>query len=94
MAGDRLAGDSYLPIAIDEVEPGVLEGYSEVLNLRIRWDQGELLWIDPATNAPVPKHHQTMEERDQERARAERAEERVRQLAEELRQLRESQGNT
>ena len=108
LAGDRLAGDSYLPIAIDEVEPGVLEGYSEVLNLRIRWDQGELLWIDPATNAPVPKHHQTMEERDQaleernrareqrdqERERAERAEERVRQLAEELRQLRESQGNT
>ncbi len=101
LAGDRLAGDSYVPIDITETEPGVLEGYSEVLNLRIRWDHGELLWIDPATDAPVPRHHQTIEraeraeaERDQERARAELAENRARQLAEELRRTRESQENS
>ena len=100
LAGDQLAGDSYVPIDVREVEPGVLEGYSEVLNLRIRWERGQLLWIDPATNAPVPRHHETIEraeraeaERDQERARAERAEESARQLAEELRQIRESQEN-
>ena len=98
LAGDRLEGDSYLPIDITEIGPGVLEGYSEVLNLRIRWANGELLWIDPATNAPVPRHHQTIlerdqarEERDRERARAELAEERAEQLAEELRRIRENQ---
>ena len=107
LAGDRLEGDSYVPIAIAEVEPGVLEGYSEVLHLRIRWANGELLWVDPATNAPVPRHHQTIqradqaeaerdqarEERDRERARAELAEERAEQLAEELRRIRENPGN-
>ena len=101
LAGDRLVGDSYVPIVIEEVESAVLEGFSEVLNLRIRWDHGQLLWIDPATNAPVPRHHQTIQraeraeaERDRERARAEQAEERSRQLEEELRRLRESQGST
>ena len=101
LAGDRLAGDSYVPMPISEIEPGILEGHSEVLNLRIRWERGELLWIDPATNAPVPRHHETIEraeraeaERDQERARAERAEDTARQLAEELRRIRENQGNT
>ena len=100
LAGDRLVGDSYVPIVIEEVESAVLEGFSEVLNLRIRWDHGQLLWIDPATNAPVPRHHQTIQraeraeaERDRERARAEQAEERSRQLEEELRRFRESQGN-
>ena len=91
LAGDRLAGDSYVPIAITEIEPGVLEGYSEVLNLRIRWDHGELLWIDPATDAPVPRHRETIERAERAEERAERAEEKVRQLAEELRQIRGSQ---
>ncbi len=93
LAGDRLAGDSYVPIAITETEPGVLEGYSEVLNLRIRWDHGELLWIDPATDAPVPRHRETIERAERAEERAERAEERVRQLAEELRQIRGNQEN-
>ena len=100
LAGERLVGDSYVPIAMEEIEAGVLEGYSQVLNLRIRWDHGELLWIDPATNAQVPRHHQTiaerdraLEERDRERARAEQAEERAKLLEEEIRRIRESQGN-
>lgn len=93
LAGDRLVGDSYVPIAIREIEPGILEGYSEVLNLRIRWEQGQLLWIDPATNAPVPRHRQTMAERDQALTRAERAEERANQLEEELSRLREKEEN-
>ena len=86
LAGDQLVEDSYVPIEIREVEPGVLEGYSEVLNLRIRWERGQLLWIDPATNAPVPRHRQTMAERDQAMARANR-------LEAELSRLRENQGN-
>ena len=100
LAGDKLVGDSYVPIDVREVEPGVLEGCSEVLNLRIRWEQGRLLWIDPATNAPVPRHRQTMAERDRvqverDRAmtRAEQAEERANQLEAELSRLRETPGN-
>ena len=94
LAGDQLAGDSYAPVAIREVEPGVLEGYSEVLNLIIRWEQGRLLWIDPATNAPVPRHRQTIAERDRAIARAEQAEERANQLEIELSRLREDIGNS
>ena len=93
LAGDQLVGDSYAPIEVREVEPGVLEGYSEVLNLRIRWQQGHLLWIDPATNAPVPRHRQTIAERDQAMTRAEQAEERANRLEAELSRLRENQGN-
>ena len=94
LAGDRLVGDSYAPIAITEIEPGVLEGRSEILNLSIRWRRGELQWIDPATNAPIPRHHETIERA--ERAEAERDLERarVRQLAEELRRIREEQGTS
>ncbi len=93
LAGDQLVGDTYVPIEVREVEPGVLEDYSEVLNLRIRWQQGQLLWIDPATNAPVPRHRQTMAERDQAMTRAEQAEERANRLEGELSRLRENQGN-
>ena len=96
LAGDRLVGDYYVPIAIEEAEPGVLEGYSEVLNLKIRWERGRLLWLDPATNAPIPRLPQTIEERDQAReernqAREERnqAQEERNQAWEELDQARE-----
>ena len=40
LAGDRLAGGGYEPVPIETVEEGVLQGYSSVLNLLIRWDQG------------------------------------------------------
>ena len=42
LAGDRLEGDAYHPMPIDEVAPDVLQGYSPVLNLIIRWDHGTL----------------------------------------------------
>ena len=54
LAGDRLEGGEYRPVSIDEVAPGVVQGYSPALNLIIRWDHGHLVWIDPATEAPHP----------------------------------------
>ena len=36
LAGDRLADGQYEPIPIEEIEEGVLQGYSRVLNL-FRW---------------------------------------------------------
>ena len=80
LAGDLLEGDSYRPIPIDEIMPGVLQGYSLALNLIIRWDHGQLVWIDPATEAPILTYE------DQQR-RADEAEERVRELEQEVRRL-------
>ena len=70
LAGDRLAVDGYEPVPIETVEEGVLQGYSRVLNLLIRWDHGQLGWHDPETG----QHIATFE---QERVRAETAEEQV-----------------
>ena len=84
LAGDRLVEGQYLPIAIEELPNGILQGFSAVLNLYIRWEDGQLGWHDPATG----RHIATF---DDERARADNAEERVRELEEELRRLRDSQ---
>ena len=81
LAGDRLADGAYQPIAIEEFPDGSLQGFSEVLNLHIRWEQGQLRWHDPATG----RHIATF---DDERARADNAEARVSELEEELRRLR------
>ena len=87
--GDRLAGDSleggvYLPLPTEEVSPGVLQGYSPVLNLVLRWDHGELVWVDPATEAPILTY-------EDQRERADRAEARVREMEDEFRRLREGE---
>ena len=42
LAGDRLVEGRYEPIPIETVEEGVLQGYSSVLNLLIRWDHEDL----------------------------------------------------
>ena len=65
LAGDRLVDGRYEPIPIKELEDGVLQGYSEALNLLIRWERGELRLHDPATG----RHIATFED---ERARANR----------------------
>ena len=81
LAGDILEGNAYRPVRIDEVEEGVVQGYSPVLNLIVRWDQGTLVWVDPATERPILTYEDQLE-------RAERAEARARELEEELRRLR------
>ncbi len=81
LAGDILEGDSYRSVPIDEVAPGVLQGYSPVLNLIIRWDHGRLVWVDPSMERPILTYE------DQE-SRADEAEARVRILEEEIRRLR------
>ena len=81
LAGDRLAGQEYEPIPIEEVGPSVLQGYSAVLGLLLRWEQGTLVWIDPATEAPILTY-------EDQRDRADRAEARNRELEEELHRLR------
>ena len=98
LAGDRLVGDAYQPIPIEEIAPGVLQGYSQALNLFIRWDHGRLVWIDPATEAPILTYEdqEARADRAEERAnleesRADRAEARLREVEDELHRLRGEQ---
>ena len=81
LAGDRLVNGLYVPIDIEELSEDVLQGYSEALGLYLRWERGELGWYDPATG----QHIATF---DTERARADRAEARIRELEARLSQER------
>ena len=102
LAGDRLVEGQYEPITITETGDGALQGYSTVLNILIRWDNGQLRWYDPETNEEVPTFDQEREGRLAEREariqaenRADTAEARVRELEEELkRRNRGSQGES
>ena len=79
LAGDRLSAEGqYRPIAIERLADGTLQGYSAALGLYLRWEGGQLRWHDPTTG----QHIVTLED---ERARADRAEARARELEPELR---------
>ncbi len=93
LAGDRLAEGRYEPVPIEEVEDGVLQGYSAVLGLIVRWERGALRWHDPETGQEIPTFEQELEGRlaaEQAQAQAEEgrlaAEARVRELEAELAQ--------
>ena len=81
LAGDRLADGQYDPIQIDELPDGSLQGHSDILNLDLRWTDGQLVWYDPATGEPIVSLESEREARVQ-------AEDRVRELEEEIRRLR------
>ena len=79
LAGDMLVEGEYRPVAIETLEDGVLQGYSPALDLHIRWEREQLGWYDPATG----RHIATFESEREDRLRAEA---RVRELEELLRQ--------
>ena len=90
LAGDRLAADGqYQPVPIEEVTEGILQGYSRVLNLLLRWENGQLRWHDPATG----RHIATFEDEREARLRAQeevREEREARAREREARQLAEA----
>ena len=49
LAGDRLVDGQYVPITIEELPDGNLQGYSAALNLNLQGYSGLLVWHDPAT---------------------------------------------
>ena len=53
LAGDRLVNGEYQPIAIERMPGGILQGYSPVLNLLLRWENGELRWHNPVTGEHI-----------------------------------------
>ena len=84
LAGDRLVEGRYEPIPIVERSADVLEGHSEAIGLRLRWRNGELDWIDPATDRPIPSF-------DDEREARLAAEARVLELEQALRRVQGSE---
>ena len=91
LAGDRLVQGRYEPIPIEEIEEGILQGYSAALGLLVRWERGQLRWHDPRTEREIPTFEQEREARlaEQEARLAEQearlaAEARVRELEAEL----------
>ena len=88
LGGDMLEDGQYRPAAIEEVGDGALQGYSPVLDLYLRWERGELAWIDPATGQPIATLEDERARADSAETRADSAEARVRELEEENRQLR------
>ena len=53
-AGDRLADGRYEPILIETMEDGILQCYSALLNLFIRWENGERRGIRWRGRQPAP----------------------------------------
>ena len=88
LAGDRLADGEYRPIAIEEIEAGVLRGYSTVLNLILEWRDGQLNWIDPRTGKHISTLEQERDGRLAEREARLAAEARIRALEAELSRLK------
>ena len=53
LAGDRLVNGVYQPIPIQQISDEILQGYSQVLNLILRWENGELRWHNPQTGQHI-----------------------------------------
>ena len=91
LAGDRLADGEYEPILIETLPDGNLRGYSPMLELYLRWEDGALVFSDPATGRPIASLEDERQARaaaearaEAQQVRAEAAEARVRELEEKL----------
>ena len=78
LAGDRLENGVYVPLPIEELPEGILQGYSSALILNLRWAKGQLQWHDPSTGDYLPTF-------ESERVARLKAEGRIRELEEKLR---------
>ena len=87
LAGDRLVGGGYVAIEIEDIADGVLQGYSAALGLYLRWERGELRFLDPETGRSLATLADERERAEAAEARAEAAEARVRELEAHLREL-------
>ena len=102
VAGERLVDGVYESIEVEQVDGDTLQGHSDVLDLDIRWHDGQLEWYDPATGRHIVTLDDERARADVERARADVAETRAdderaariqvearnREIEEELRRLR------
>ena len=77
LAGDRLEGGVYRPIAIEALEEDILQGRSAVLHLDLRWEHGQLKWHDPETGRHIATYDDQAARAEGAEARAEGAEARA-----------------
>ena len=103
LKGYRLVGNGYEEIAVQEVRPGVFEGYCAALDLILRVEDGSLGMYNPAIGEHIPTFQSERARAEAERAaradaetradtaeaRADTAEAQVRELKAELDRLRE-----
>ena len=68
LAGDRLVDGVYQPILIERIDDRTHQGYSAVLDLHLRWEDGRLGWYDPATGRHITRFR---DERDRANAEQE-----------------------
>ncbi len=90
LAGDRLVDGEYQPIEIFRTDGTHLWGHSDVLNLDLCWEEGQLRWWDPVAQRYLNTQDEEAEGRVAEREGRLAAEARVRELEEELRRLQQS----
>ena len=87
LAGDRLTDGVYQPLGIFRVDEERYRGHSEVLNLDLCWEAGQLRWYDPVER----RYLRTFDEEAGDRIAAEgerdAAHERVRELEAQVRRL-------
>ena len=88
LAGDRLVAGRYETIGIAELSHDTWQGYSEVLDLHLRWENGQLGWHDPATGGHIATLATERQSRLWAEARANTAEARVAELEAELQRVR------
>ena len=81
LVGERLVDSEYLPLAMRHESGGRVWGHSDVLNLDLWWDDGDLRFWDPVSESWLLSH-------EEEKERADVAEARLAELEAELRRLR------
>ena len=67
LAGDLLVDGSYRPIEIYQTDETHLWGHSNILNLDLCWENGQLRWWNPATRSYLETHDEEAEGRIAER---------------------------
>ena len=85
LAADRLVGGRYEPIAVEWLDADRCRGYSEVLELYVCWEYGELRFWDPASQDYIRTHQDDSERARKAEARADAAKRRVQAEARERR---------
>lgn len=89
LAGDRLVDGQYQPMEIHRTDASHLWGHSDVLNLDLCWEEGQLRWWDPVARHYLLTFDETDDERIAAEERADSAEARVRELEAELERLQQ-----
>ena len=90
LAGERLVDGEYVGIETVQGPDGVIRGRSELLGLDLCWDNGALRYYDPVAGEYLRSLRESEVDRMAERLARQAAEERIRQLEEQLRRALDS----